>query len=79
MNEIYPSGSILTFSFSGTTKLPQDEYFIDIEEKTNIPIHHKNGKKYIKLNKLITKNDFFDNFLFIQINQKYITKYKLQN
>lgn len=72
MHEIFPSGSILILFFSGTS----GSSFIS-NNKDHIPVNFKDNKGYIYLNKPLTKQELINDYMFLQSDEYYITKYKM--
>ncbi len=72
MQETYPSGSILIFHFSGVSG---SAYFTnDID---HIPIFIKDNKGYIHINKPLNKSELINNYMMINADEYYVTKYRM--
>lgn len=73
MNELYHSGSILIFSFSGVS----GSAFLSNNYDNCMTIDFKDDKGFVHLKRFITKSDLINNYMLLRTDGYYLSKYKL--
>lgn len=73
MDDLYHSGSILVFIFSGVS----GSAFLSNNYDHSIPVSIEEDKAFIHLDKTITKSQLINNYMFLRTDGYYISKYKM--
>ena len=73
MNDLYASGSILILFFSGIS----GSAVISNNYDHCAPVEFKDNRGYVRIDRPLKKSELLNDYMFLLINNNYITKYKM--